>query len=664
MTNNCRPILTPTDCGPLDTTTAPAPPPTAAVIPDQLPGVGVRPEKPPLEQLDGIDLPDLSGVAHVASTAMVCGIVVIAMLVMIVAVAARGGVAPHRLRNFAIASLLLPAASALAGGAWSTPAVLFWTGATRVADGDFAGLRMMLALGGPVAMLVATVWWAWLLHKNASVGQKSLGRTERIRDAVAARKFQAAARAARLGAPYSVGDAIVLGTLADRTSALPLGVWQELTARHESWLTLPHKEVRRHVCICGTTGSGKTTLQVRYATSVLVTEWRRWQRWKDVPGMRGKHLRPLLAMIACKGGEDDKNLGIEVHAIAVALGIDPERIAMVMPGGDRLDIWNMPARDLRAILSDLLGAGQASTSEGQHFDEMRKRIISLVVDAPIGPPRSSAEFLERLNAQRLIDIWGGAPDVKRQVEALQAEKVPQLDDALIKCTNLFELLKDADGHMVFDGGKNIDDLDVLFVTVPGMDADAARAQVAAIIRMVMQRAGRAAADRRRSVTLALDETSAVATEQGSIGLEQVCERGRSQGVALVLSVQSIEGLAKDPWTVNRILKACAGGIILGYSENAGELCKHLGSVRRMLPSRHLIKGQRHGDEGQVTVGEMWLVDPDRVRRFDTGEIVYAKAGRAYWGRVVPVDRSALTTLPGTRAPAAASTEPGAAAVAA
>lgn len=246
-------------------------------------------------------------------------------------------------------------------------------------------------------------------------------------------------------------------------------------------------------------------------------------------------------------------------------------------------------------------------------------------------------------------IWNDAPDVVRQVEALQAEKVPQIDDALIKCTNLFEQLTDHDGRVVFDAGKDITELTVLFMTVPGMDKDAARAQVSATLRLVMQRAGRTVKHLRRSVTIYLDEASALTTSRGSIGLEEIAERGRSQGVALVFASQSPEGLAGDKWSLDRLLKACAGGLLIGYCENVGELCKHFGSVRTMLPSRHLIKGQRHGDEGQVSVGERWLVDPDRVRRFDTGEFVYAKAYRASFGHIVPINPADLSPLPGTAA---------------
>lgn len=157
------------------------------------------------------------------------------------------------------------------------------------------------------------------------------------------------------------------------------------------------------------------------------------------------------------------------------------------------------------------------------------------------------------------------------------------------------------------------------------------------------------------MTVFLDEASALTTKKGSIGLEDITERGRSQGVALIFSGQSPESIAPDQWSLNRLLKACAGGVLLGYCENVGELCKHFGSVRSMLPSRHLIKGQRHGDEGQVSVGEKWLVDPDRVRRFDTGEFVYAKAYRAWFGHVVPLDTSKLSPLPGTPAAAQATT---------
>ncbi|MEV0294219.1 hypothetical protein [Nocardia sp. NPDC050710] len=652
---NCKPILTPTDCGPIE---AAPPDPAAVASVDPTAPPAITSEAPPIRGVEGWDLPtvDLAAAGHVVSTATVCGVVVVGMLVMILAIAA-AWLPPARLRNFAIASLLLPAVSALAGGSWSVPASLLWSGAARVATGDLAGLRTMLILGAPVAALLATYYWAQFVHKTNTVGLKSLERTERVKDAIHARRFASAARAARFGAPYTAGHGIVLGPLAKTTTAKTPGLWQELTVRHENWLVVPHKQARRHLAIVSTTGGGKTELIKRYFAGMLEYEWTAWQQWKQIPGMRNKHPRPLMVLISCKGGADDKQLGIEIGDIARGMGIDAARIAKVGPGGDRLELFaTLTARDMRGVMGEMLNAGQATTSEGQHFDEMRRRIVSLVVGAPGGPPRSPAEFLERLNEKKLLDLWGNAPDVKRMLEALQAEKVPQIDDALIKATNLFDLLQDQDGAMVFDGGKDLDELDVLYVTVPGLDKDAARAQVAAILRMVMQRAGRTAKDKRRSVTVIIDEQSATTTPAGALNLVDVCERGRSQGVALAFAAQSQEGLAQDKWALNRLLKACAGGLILGYNENAGDLCEHLGSVRSMLPSRHLIKGQRTGDEGQVSVGDKWLVDPDRLRELDTGQFVYARARRADWGQVVQVDKTQMRPMPGTTAHAAAAAE--------
>jgi hypothetical protein len=649
----CHSLITPKDCDPLGTNI-----PTPPAAPESVPAPGaepdhagpITPEAPPIKHIEGWDLPsiDLSTVGDAASAATVCGVVIVALLVMIVAVAARWPLSPHRLRNFAVASLLLPASSALMGGSWSVPASLLWSGASRVADGDLGGVRMMLTLGAPIAALAATYWWAQFVHKTHTVGLKSLARTERVKDAMVARKFARAARAAKYGAPFTSADGIVLGPLADITTSKPSGVWQELTVRHENWLVVPHKQAQRHVGIVAGTGGGKTELIKRYAFGKFEYEWNGWQRWKDVPAMRRKHPRPLLVLVSCKGGEDDRILGREVRDLALRKGVEPARIAIV-PEFDRLDAFNMPARDMRGVFGEMFTAGEASTSEGQHFDELRRRVVSLVVDPPVGPPRSSTEFVERLNGRKLLDIWGNSPDVKRMIAALQGEKVDQIDDMLIKATNLFDLLKDHNGQMVFDGGKDLNDLDVLYVTVPGLDKDAARAQVASILRMVMQRAGRTAKDQRRSVTVIIDEVSATTTNKGSIGLIDVCERGRSQGVALAFAAQSAEGLAADEWSLNRLLKSCAGGLILGYNENAGDLCKHLGTVRMPLPSRHLIKGQRHGDEGQISVGEGWLVDPDILRQFDTGDVVYGRGRRAQWGRVVQVKKDETTPLPGTPA---------------
>ncbi|MBF5001781.1 hypothetical protein IRT45_32140 [Nocardia sp. BSTN01] len=669
MTSDCTPLITPDDCK--DAYTTPVPAPMSPAPGSSAPFGNLHPQSPPgtpasvqhvTDRVDhhitGLHLPNVSAVEHVVANSLVAGVVVVAMLILIIGVASALPLAPHRLRNFAFGSLVLPVLSVLAGGSWSTPASLLWSGAGQVAAGDFSGVRLMLSLGVPVAMLAATYWWASFVLKTNTVGLKSLARTERMQEALTARRARAAVRAAKLGAPYSAGANIVLGTLADRTDIKTPGLMRELTARHQHWMTVPHKDIKRHQAIIATTGGGKTELIKRHALATFEYEWRAWYRWKDVPKMAAKHPKPQLVLITCKGGQDDLEFGREIARLATAMGVPANEIATVVPGGDRLHIWDMPARDQRAVLGEFLCSGEASTSEGQHFDDLRKRVISLVVDAPIGEPGSHVEFLERLNEHKLKEIWSNAPDVVRQVNALQAEKVPQIDDALIKCSNLFDLLKDDSGNVVFDGGRNIDELSVLFMTVPGLDKDAARSQVAATLRMVMQRAGRKRKDQRRSVTLYLDEASALTTKQGSLGLEEIAERGRSQGVAMVFAGQSPESLAADKWSLDRLLKACAGGVLIGYGENFGELCKHFGSRRVMLPSRHLIKGQRHGDEGQVSVGEKWLVDPDRVRQFETGDFVFAKKGRAFYGRIVPLDTKRLTPLPGTDAAKKTATQPG------
>ncbi|MFB7722303.1 hypothetical protein [Nocardia sp. NPDC056100] len=662
--SDCVPLITPIDCGPataIPPTTDPPPapstfPPLPAEAPPGTPSVVRDVTDPVVHHSQGIGY-----VGDVAETALVCGAVLTAMLVLIVAVAATKPLEPHRLRNFAAAAWVLPLASAAAGGSWSTPLSLLWEGAEQLAAGHLGGLSMMLVLGLPATMLAASLWWAHFLIKTDTVGVKSLRTTKRIQDSLTERRRRAATRAAQRGAPLHHGRDIVLGTLSDKVSYKAPGLWRTWNKRYQPWFAIAHKHSRMQQVLLGMTGSGKTELIKRYSIALFDYEWRAWQRWAGVPAMAGKHLRPLLAILSCKGGEDDIAFGKEMRAAVQAQGIDPERIAVVAPGMDRLDIWtNTPARDLRAIVAALIDTGDAATAEGQHFEEMRTRIAYLVVDAPIGPPRSSTEFLERLDGDKLKEIWNHAPDVVRQVEALQAEKVPQIDDALIKCTNLIEQLKDHNGNVIFDGGRDINDLDFLFVTVPALDKDAARAQISAVLRLLMQRAGRTVKALRRSVILFLDELSALTTKKGSIPIEDVAERGRSQGVAGVFCGQAPESIAADQWALNRFLKTCAGGVLLGYMENAGELCKHFGSIPVMLPTRHLIKGQRHGDEGQVSVGEKWLADPDRIRQFDTGDFVFVKGGYAYYGHIVPLDRNELTVLPGTHAdPEAAVSSPAA-----
>lgn len=123
MSNDCVPLITPQDCdhaqpppvfNPFPSTTFPTttPAPTGTGF-DQL-GPQAPPGAPQV-QLTSWHAPDLSHATHIAATSLVAGMVLVAMLIMIVALAYGWPLEPHRLRNFAIAALLLPITSALAG---------------------------------------------------------------------------------------------------------------------------------------------------------------------------------------------------------------------------------------------------------------------------------------------------------------------------------------------------------------------------------------------------------------------------------------------------------------------------------------------------------------------------------------------------------------------
>ncbi len=100
-------------------------------------------------------------------------------------------------------------------------------------------------------------------------------------------------------------------------------------------MVVPHKEARRQMAAFGTTGSGKTELIKRYAVGMLEYEWNAWQRWKDVPGIRGKHRRALLVVVSCKGGNDDKVLGHELPRSPSAAGLPPTAVGCSPPSTPR-----------------------------------------------------------------------------------------------------------------------------------------------------------------------------------------------------------------------------------------------------------------------------------------------------------------------------------------
>lgn len=543
-----------------------------------------------------------------------------------------------RVRNLFVGSLVIPVMLAVLELDPRAPVRAFWAGVVAFHQGAYgAGLAQVAVLTIPAGYFAAWLWWARLQRMYERGQGRSLEAGERHFDRQRRARSRAARKNAQLPTPLTEGGDLVLGPLTDQTGGMPGGLLSRAAARHPFRLVIPSEATRRHLVIQADTGAGKTVTLRRIAAAVTEASWQRYAA--------GQCGRPLVVMVDCKGGPNAAEDGWAFTDTMTGLGLDPDRVGL-WPLETRLDMWRMNPRDLQETLHELAKTDQ------QYYAELQRALLHVVVDAPIaGPPTSSADFLARLHPDWLAQQWQGHPVELEMVKALQSGREPALASNLLLYSNLWR-----DLALDFDSGRPLTDLDALYCVIHGTRRPAeAKARAAALLQIIKDAISRDAAEGRpREVTLILDEFSAVS----DIPLYLEAERWRSLGCGVIVCGQSWASLGPDEDSRHRLVDTCSGGRLQMRSPNPEELAAKTGTWRRLEASRH-IQDAGPDVEGASRMQDAFVVDPQRVRAFDVGEIVYHNNGRAWWGRVVPLPtgyRSQIVTEVARQRPALTSGE--------
>jgi hypothetical protein len=273
-----------------------------------------------------------------------------------------------------------------------------------------------------------------------------------------------------------------------------------------------------------------------------------------------------------------------------------------------------------AIANRLLAVEDWASEGGGVYDRrMATLALQLACTPPSGPPRSSGDFLRRLDLKKLQALWRGDDTARADLEQLVAD--PQVLAGLRGRYSAF--FRSLAGKA--DGCWGLEDVDLAVLTIPTI---ASRQDADAAVRLVLEDLGHFATKRKArvgdDVLLVLDEFSAV---QG--GTEQaihLAERLRDVGVPVVFGAQSPEGLGdeRQQW---RLLHTIGGGLVLHQTPDPG----HPGRPGRdrAHPRAGLAAGPV-GPAGQarVRMTERPRVDPNRVRQLHPGEAFLVHGGRA------------------------------------
>jgi hypothetical protein len=470
-----------------------------------------------------------------------------------------------------------------------------WLAMWRLAgDGHLARAAITIAPAAvPLGLLAGGAAWAYRIF---AMETGTAGYSPAAPVAFDLRQWRRQVRTARarISAPGAVpllarnGDVVAGATIrAVRHPARPL-------------TAIPYSRLRSHQVVIGSTGTGKTTLLLRLWAGFVAEGLRR-------------HENPLLVVIDCKGGGSARKVADRFRRVVRDAGA---RSAAIWPDDASLTLWDLPPDKLITVLLDLIEHGSGAAA---YYRDVLEAIVALAVNAPAGPPASSADFLRRLDIDWLAREYKKLPE-----ELASARSAKHLvADAALRYRSLWRRLGSG-----FDGPGGFADADAWYCIVEGTAENAvAEAQARALTDLL---ASFAIASPGREMLLAVDEFSAVARR---LPIWQLYERARSLGLAVQVTSQSWEGLAGNEDERQRLAATAEGGIWLLRTPRPEPVSELAGSRRLVDTARQLLGTPRWGDEGTSRVHAAPVLDPDLVRRLDVGQAAYIHRGGATYVQV-------------------------------
>ncbi len=393
--------------------------------------------------------------------------------------------------------------------------------------------------------------------------------------------------------------------LASRASPLePLGA--SLGGELDEWvyggqLCIPVEALSLHGTVLGEPGFGKTITLLRMAT--IAARYGMQVIFLDLKGSQRTAAQFVAAM---------RSAGLE-------------RIK-VFPR-EAYDGWR---GDANAIYNRLVSL--ADPGIHPYYARVDSTLVSLAVRAPCGPPRSSRDFLMRLNAGWLKSAYAGKAHwyAQRTIRKVQ----PHIDATSLAYDGFFEA---ASGGL--DGTFACEDGDAIYI---GLDGSALREQAASIGRYVLEDCAHYATARKpadlHTLTI-IDEFGVLRTSNAT----NLYERVREAGMAMWASAQSYHGLG-----VERASVLSASAIkILHRCGDPQEVVQFAG-WREQPAFTQLI--EEEGDDAfipferrdvlktrtSVRMQRVYAVPIEDVQQLSRGAIALITGGLGAWCQVYPL----------------------------
>ncbi|HTC72602.1 MAG TPA: hypothetical protein VK655_06910, partial [Solirubrobacteraceae bacterium] len=286
---------------------------------------------------------------------------------------------------------------------------------------------------------------------------------------------------------------------------------------------------------------------------------------------------------------------------------DAGRRTRVFPN-EPFDGWRGRAHEIQGRLMEIID--YTSDGPAAWYRDIAKNVLRLVCEHRDGPPRSSGDALERMDADTLAKAHKGS-------SALAALSAQQIKQVRLRYEAFFGQTRGA-----LDGDWAWEDTNSAYLL---LDSLALREETAGLARMLFEDFAHYLSTRKpraQFAVLIVDEFSSLAQGAGMAGR---IEQARGFNTSLVLAPQVVAGMG-DETEAARILGSVE--TVVCHRVNTPEEIIALAGTRRAVEYSTHYASEGATGEGSARVQHQFKIDPNKVRALSPGHAYVISRGRA------------------------------------
>ena len=364
-------------------------------------------------------------------------------------------------------------------------------------------------------------------------------------------------------------------------------------------LVWPFEDMRRHAVILGASGSGKTETALRIAYEVA---------------------RKSPAPVHYLDAKGDRENAERFCALMRSAG----RRVRVFPN-EPFDAWRGDWRGIANRLLEVIPFAEAGPAA--YYRDIAKTALQLACHHPDGPPRCSAELLDRLDYERLLNAHGP----NSAVLALPRDKVSQVR---LRYQAFFGQLGAA-----LDGEWSWEDAQASYLLLDSVALGEDAAGAASLLFADFAHYFAMRKPRQEPCLLFVDEFAAIA---GSSDVAMKVEQARGFNAAMVLAPQTPSGMGPRTQR-DRILGSVETVIV--HALNEPDSLAELGGTRQVMELTHRYEDGLYARQGHARREWRLKVDPDEIRGLPAGSAWVIRRGRAAKVAIARAPAGKRTELP-------------------